>query len=257
MERKFSIRTLQLVCLLSSLVIGGPIAVGEPQWLLLTLPVYVLFMLFGMSIGYHRGLAHGLLPESSRWTWVCLCLGTLSAHGRPMGWVLLHHLHHANSDQKGDPHAPTQKGFWAVALNYWPLPVVDDEFRACRRQVVRSILKRKSAAFFQRYYYRTILVFVLILFVAAGWKGVIFGYSMPVTLSILANSLVNAVCHGDGTPVDSWWLNVVTFGEGIHGAHHAQTGRVNLSDGSYLDISGLLMEKIVAKTSGHIGSHER
>lgn len=256
MGGRFSVRTLQFVCLLGSVVVGGPIAIREPQWLLLTFLVYVLFMIFGMAIGYHRGLAHGLLPENSKWEWICLFFGTLSTHGRPFGWVLFHRLHHAHSDQYGDPHAPTRQGFWAVALNYWSLPFADEGLRVFRRQIVRSLLRRKSVSFFQRYYYRTIFVFVITLFIAMGPLGVIFCYCMPVTLSVLANSLVNAICHREGMPLDNWWANFFAMGEGIHGTHHEQPDRVNLSHGLYFDVSGFLMEQIIGTDNAQKGARE-
>ncbi len=256
MKPRFSVRTLQLVCAVVSVAVVGPLAAHEPRWLLLALSVYSLFAIFGMAIGYHRGLAHDLLLESSKWTWICLLLGTLSTHGRPVGWVLFHRLHHANSDHSGDPHSPVRQGFWSVALNYWSLPVGNEDVRFYRRQVVRSVLKRRAARFFQRYYYRTILGFVVGLILAAGWRGVVFGYCLPVTLSILGNSLVNAVCHRRGVPSDNWWLSLITFGEGIHGTHHAQTDRMNLSHGLYVDVAGFLMERIVGVDKIQIGSNE-
>lgn len=60
----------------------------------------------GINAGFHRLFTHhGFVPN--RGLKIALALaGSLSLQGSPTWWVATHRLHHARSDQPGDPHSP-------------------------------------------------------------------------------------------------------------------------------------------------------
>ena len=67
----------------------------------------------------HRGLCHGAItypPWGKRavavWLWLTGCIP-------PLSWIAAHLHHHARSDTHDDPHSPSVKGFWRVALLTW------------------------------------------------------------------------------------------------------------------------------------------
>ncbi len=67
----------------------------------------------GITLGYHRMLTHG---SFNTYPWVrklIASIGCLAGEGPPMQWVANHRLHHARSDQEGDPHSPNDGGWWS------------------------------------------------------------------------------------------------------------------------------------------------
>ncbi|MDZ4083119.1 MAG: fatty acid desaturase [Bdellovibrionales bacterium] len=242
----FSVRTLQAICLLAAI---GFLILRPSEIYLLSYGflVYAVFLIFGVAIGYHRGLSHRLLDLDSPLAWFSLAVGTLTSLGKPVEWALIHRLHHQHSDETADPHSPAQQGFWTVFLNRWRL---SPETAKPRLSLVRDLVSSKNVQFFQKRYYLVIALYVLVLALAAGLPGVIFGYCWPVVLSVLATSLVNSVCHTGGVPRDSFWITLFTFGEGIHGRHHLEPKTINLSYAQYFDLSGWLLAKLSVRHEG-------
>lgn len=242
----FNVRTLQALCLfaVAGFVILLPIDFRLVGFGFL---FYAIFLIFGVAIGYHRGLSHRLIDLESPLAWFSIGVGTLSSLGKPVEWALIHRLHHQHSDETADPHSPVQQGFWTVFLNRWRLSA---ETAKPRISLVRDLVSSKTVQFYQRRYYAVITTYIFILALVAGLPGVVFGYCWPVVMSVLATSLVNSVCHVGGVPRDSFWVTLFTFGEGIHGRHHKEPKTINLSYAQYFDLSGWLLAKL---SLGHEG----
>ena len=77
------------------------------DWLDLTL-LFVIYVLVGLgvTIGFHRYLAHGSFKTHTPLKLLLVILGTMSWEGGPISWVAIHRKHHAYSDQEGDIHSP-------------------------------------------------------------------------------------------------------------------------------------------------------
>ena len=239
----FSVRTLQLACVL--LVLGFLVLFPTSIWQIGGgFAAYSVFLIFGVAIGFHRGLSHRLFDLNSPLAWIALGVGTLSTLGKPVEWALIHRLHHQHSDEKSDPHSPVQQGFWTVFLNRWRLPA---ESGRPKLSLIRDLVGSRAVQFYQKRYYMVIATYVGLLAVAGGLPGVIFGYCWPVVMSVLATSLVNSVCHLGGKPRDSFWVTLFTFGEGIHGRHHEEPKTMNLSYAQFFDLSGWLLSKLSAR----------
>ncbi len=239
----FSVRTLQMLC------VGAACAtlVAQPSsaiFLGVSLIVYAIFLIFGVAIGFHRGLSHRSMPENSVWTWICLGIGVLTSLGKPLEWVLIHRMHHKYSDLPSDPHAPGQQGFWTVFLNRWHLPSAEEGGVPPQLSLVRDIVRSPVVKFYQQNYYYVLLAYVGTLTMSGGWLAVIYGYCWPVMFCVGATSLVNSVCHNGDVPKDCWWVAALTFGEGIHERHHLQPKQTNLSHAYYFDVSGWIMDKL-------------
>lgn len=242
----FSVRTLQLACVIFAL--GFSISVqNEIQFYVGGLFAYAVFLVFGVAIGYHRGLSHRLIDLNSPLAWLSLGIGTLSTLGKPVEWALIHRLHHQGSDEVADPHSPKQQGFWIVFLNLWRL---SPESAKPKLSLIRDLVGAKSVQFYQKRYYVVIATYVALLAAFGGLTGVVFGYCWPVVLSVLATSMVNSICHLGGVPRDSFWIALFTFGEGIHGRHHREPKTMNLSYAQYFDLSGWLLVKLSSGDEG-------
>lgn len=92
-----------------------------PTWgyALICLGVFFVAYLLNTSmitVGYHRGLAHGAVTLSPRAKWFVQHFGIWFTGLDPKGWVCMHRLHHDHSDTKKDPHSPVTFGILGVFL---------------------------------------------------------------------------------------------------------------------------------------------
>src|SRR5262245_48332011 len=71
----------------------------------------------GIGMGYHRLLTHRGY-KTPKWVeyFLTMC-GALSLQGGPIPWVAIHRIHHANTEQDGDPHTP-RHGFWWAHMGW-------------------------------------------------------------------------------------------------------------------------------------------
>lgn len=72
----------------------------------------VLFLLagHGVTVGFHRLLAHKSFAASRPLKLLLVVAGSMAFEGGPIGWVADHRRHHVFSDQAQDPHSPHRFG---------------------------------------------------------------------------------------------------------------------------------------------------
>jgi stearoyl-CoA desaturase (delta-9 desaturase) len=81
----------------------------------------------------------------------------------------------------------------------------------------------------EKLYYVPIILLGFVLLAVGGWPLLFFGIFVRVTFGLHSTWLVNSVTHAWGrrrfqTGEDSrnsWWVALLTFGEGWHNNHHA------------------------------------
>lgn len=75
---------------------------------------------FGVTIGYHRHLAHRALKLARPLRIAVLVMATMSIQGSPLTWVGQHRKHHAFTESEGDPHSPHRygPGAWAMTKGF-------------------------------------------------------------------------------------------------------------------------------------------
>src|SRR5262249_33335950 len=118
----------------SAIHVGAALAPLAFSWSGLTvcLILYVLAGI-GVTMGYHRLLTHRSFQTPKAVEYILSVLGSLANQGGPLQWVAAHRIHHAHSDQEGDPHSPRDGGWWAHVLWVMPFhPVLDDRRRFLR-----------------------------------------------------------------------------------------------------------------------------
>lgn len=77
--------------------------------LIVFLAAYVLNTVT-ITVGYHRGLAHGAVHLGARSRRVLIAMGNWITGLDPKAWVVMHRMHHAHSDTALDPHSPLNVG---------------------------------------------------------------------------------------------------------------------------------------------------
>ena len=75
----------------------------------------------GVTVGYHRLLAHRSFSASRPLKLVLVALGSMAYEGAPIGWVANHRRHHVTSDTIDDPHSPHHHGTGAVGALEGPV----------------------------------------------------------------------------------------------------------------------------------------
>jgi stearoyl-CoA desaturase (delta-9 desaturase) len=68
----------------------------------------------GVTVGYHRLLAHRSFSASRPLKLGLIALGSMAYEGAPIGWVSNHRRHHVTSDTIDDPHSPHHHGTGAA-----------------------------------------------------------------------------------------------------------------------------------------------
>lgn len=182
----------------------------------------------GVGMGYHRLLTHRGYHVPKIVEYFLVTCGTLSLEGGPIQWVTTHRIHHAHTDKHGDPHTPRDGGWWAHVG--WILRgTAQDHSQATLERYAPDLVKNRYYVWLTEFYYVPQLVLAIALLAFGGWGMMLWGVFLRVTVGLHATWLVNSATHLWGrrrfvTSEDSrnsWWVALLTFGEGWHNNHHA------------------------------------
>ena len=196
----------------------------------------------GICLGYHRMLTHCSF-STHRWVRRFIAtIGCWAGEGPPLMWVANHRLHHARSDQEGDPHSPRDGSWWSHA--FWLAYKVggsnsNDFYRKWTPDLSRDKYLR-----FLNFAFVPINVILSLAIMGIGyaigdWKlamsWLVWGVAVRMVLVLHSTWLVNSASHMWGyrnyeTRDDSrnnWWVALLTYGEGWHNNHHAHPRMAN------------------------------
>mgnify|MGYP002635621284 CR=1 FL=1 len=213
----------------------------SPAIIVTTVVMYYLSM-FGITIGWHRGLTHGGFRTSPRIRELMTIAGCLAFQGSPVGWVASHRQHHQFSDQPGDPHSPWTvregrffrlRGFWH-AQSGWLYDGVDTD----TQRYAPDLLKDPVVMRVERYWWLYGLAGLVVIpaavgFLVDGWLGavtcVVWAGLIRLGFSHFFAWMTNSAGHMFGlrpfrtrdNSTNIWWMVPFTVGEGWHNGHHA------------------------------------
>jgi stearoyl-CoA desaturase (delta-9 desaturase) len=206
------------------------------QRLVVMAVLYVLAINVGIGMCYHRLLTHRGYQVSKWLEYLMSVCATLSLEGGPISWVSTHRVHHQLSDHEGDPHTPREGGWWAHAG--WV--IFGESLHAQTQALSRyspDLIRDRFHVWLSRYHWLPIAVSGALL-LAGGWiwggwvngvAMVLWGGLLRVTLGLHATWLVNSATHMWGSrrfqtrddSRNSFWVAMLTGGEGWHNNHHA------------------------------------
>jgi fatty-acid desaturase len=196
--------------------------------LALTAVLYWIAGSLGIGMGYHRLLTHRGY-KTPKWVeyFLTVC-GTLTLEGGPIGWVATHRVHHQNADKEGDPHSPRDGGFWAHMG--WLL--TGRSMRDSSGELlpfVPDLRKDKFHVWISKWHWVPLTVLSVAIFAIGGWSCLLWSIFVRTVVGLHSTWLVNSATHmwgsqrfltGD-TSTNSFWVAMLTFGEGWHNNHHA------------------------------------
>jgi stearoyl-CoA desaturase (delta-9 desaturase) len=213
--------------LLSAGVFVG--AVCNPSGLfywLLALFGYFLITCLGITVTFHRLLAHRSYKLAKPLEYIFSYFGNIGCTGSSVGWVFVHREHHKHADKTGDPHSPVTLG---------PIGAfIGDYSGKFNKWSVKEIINDPVHRFMHEYYILLILGTMTALLLIDPLL-VVYLFFIPVFFNTLASRLSNWIDHEPklgNKPLEYsrdqshnvWWWSYLTFGEGWHNNHHARPG---------------------------------
>ena len=192
----------------------------------------VLYLItgLGITVGYHRLISHRSF-ECKPWVKACLLVaGGWALENSALRWCSDHIRHHARCDGKEDPYNAT-KGFWYSHCGwlFTKSPYREEKYE-------KTLRKDPLIMWQDRHYVAIVLSGLALPFVVGffygGWRSGLSCFILAGvgrTFFVLNSTFcINSICHmwgqqphgtGDSSR-DSWWISLITFGEGYHNYHH-------------------------------------
>ncbi|MBI4560188.1 MAG: fatty acid desaturase [Candidatus Hydrogenedentes bacterium] len=234
-RRKLKISTIVGIAALHAGLVLAPFTFTWSGLIVCLVLVFVTGAL-GITVCWHRLLTHRSFKTPKLVEYILTGCGCLALQGGPISWVAAHRLHHKEADLPPDPHTPLVNFLWShVGWLFFTDPQLDtyDKLRRWAKDLDRDRVIR----FFQKscvpLYFAVAGALFLVGFLIGGWK---FGLSLVVWGSIVRTVyvwhvtwLVNSATHLWGyrnyptkdNSRNTWWVALLTFGEGWHNNHHA------------------------------------
>ncbi len=200
------------------------------------LAMYVIRM-FGVTAGYHRYFSH-LSFKTSRLGQ--FALGWLAASSGQMGpnwWASHHRYHHMWSDTENDVHSPiTRTIYWAHVG--W---ILCRKYMATMTSLVRDLEKYSELRWLNKYHWVPTLSGAVAMYGLGawlesaapglgtnGWQMLTWGFFISTVALYHGTFTINSFAHLIGnrrfdtkdSSRNSWFLAIITLGEGWHNNHH-------------------------------------
>jgi stearoyl-CoA desaturase (delta-9 desaturase) len=179
-------------------------------------------------MGYHRLHTHRGYKTTKLFEYFLAVCGTLTLEGGPIFWVAVHRQHHQHSDQPLDPHTPHVSGFWSH-MGWILFGEAHHNDTTLMSRYAPDLARDPFYRWLTTYHWVPLTVLGFALLAVGGWPLVNWAIFLRVVMGLHATWLVNSATHMWGrrrfsTRDDSkntWWVALLTFGEGWHNNHHA------------------------------------
>jgi sn-1 stearoyl-lipid 9-desaturase len=210
--------------------VGAVAALFMFSWKALALALFLWWVSgsLGIGMGYHRLLTHRGYKTPKLVEYFLTVCGTLALEGGPIFWVATHRVHHQNTDVDGDPHSPNDGGLWSHMGWIMTGNAMHNQLDALL-PYVPDLRKDRFHTWISRWHWVPLTVLGFVILAIGGWQYVMWGIFFRTTIGLHATWLVNSATHmwgsqrfltGDSS-TNSFWVAILTFGEGWHNNHHA------------------------------------
>jgi sn-1 stearoyl-lipid 9-desaturase len=210
--------------------VGAIAALFFFSWKLLALATFLYWIggSLGIGMGYHRLLTHRGYKTPKWVEYFLTTCAVLSLEGGPIFWVATHRIHHQHSDKEGDPHSPRDGKWWAHVGWILVGKSMHHDTKTLSRYVP-DLAKDKFHVWITKYHYVPMIVLGVVLLAIGGIPFVLWGIFVRTVFGLHATWLVNSATHVWGSrrfqtrddSTNSWWVAMLSFGEGWHNNHHA------------------------------------
>jgi stearoyl-CoA desaturase (delta-9 desaturase) len=190
--------------------------------------LYYISIGLGISMGYHRLHTHRSYKVPV-WLEYCFAVcGALTLEGGPIFWVATHRVHHQFSDLPGDPHSPRDGAFWSH-MGWILFGETNHNNTRMMAKYAPDLGKHRFYIWLNNYHWVPIVLLSIGLYLWGGLPILLWGVCVRVVFGLHTTWAVNSATHMFGsrrfnTRDDSrntWWVALLSFGEGWHNNHHA------------------------------------
>lgn len=181
-----------------------------------------------ITAGYHRLFSHKSYDAHPVAKALFLLIGASGFQGSALKWSSDHRRHHMHIDGEKDPYN-INEGFWYAHMGWlFFKDSVDQKISA------PDLEKDWMVQFQHKYYVPLAILTGFGLPTLIGWMmgsplgGLVIGGGLRIALTQQSTFFVNSLCHTLGKQTyskeisarDSWFVAVLTHGEGYHNFHH-------------------------------------
>ncbi len=217
------------------------------SWTGLALAVFgVPFYGMGITLGYHRLLAHRSLTVPKWLEHGFALFAQCSLQDTPAKWVTVHRMHHVFSDEQPDPHSPLVNFFWSHfewlfyhnmatrtigSMQKYAHDILQDPFYMRMEKsyvgpaiyLAHLLMYPIAGAVIGWMTTGTAigaLQFSLSLFVWGGLVRTVLGWHVTWSVNSLTHLFGYRNYETDESSKNNWFVGLVALGEGWHNNHH-------------------------------------
>jgi stearoyl-CoA desaturase (delta-9 desaturase) len=215
--------------------------VFEVWFAVLVVALYVP-VLAGITVGFHRMLAHKAFEAHPAVRAVLAILGSMALQGPVIYWVSNHRRHHSFADRAGDPHSPHcdddrhlsgWQGLWHAHVAWTFDHKLTNASVFCRDLFQDGVIRWVNETYYVWGAVGLLLPAALGFLIGGrpedAWYGFIWGAGIRLFFSYQFTNAINSVTHLSGYrnydtrdhSRNNLWLGLPTLGEGWHNNHHA------------------------------------
>jgi len=200
------------------------------SWRVFVITAFLYWMTIGLgiSMGYHRLHTHRSYRVPLALEYFFAVCGALTLEGGPLFWVATHRIHHQKSDLPGDPHSP-RDGAWWSHIGWILFGETNHNNTRMMAKYAPDLAKHRFYIWLNNYHWVPTIVLAVLLFAFGGLPLMLWAICLRVVVGLHTTWLVNSATHMWGRrrfetrddSRNSWWVALLTFGEGWHNNHHA------------------------------------
>lgn len=190
---------------------------------------YFVFMILGITIGYHRYFCHKSFTANKIIEKLLLYSGTLAGQGSVIMWTAVHRgYHHRLADTPSDPHSPVHGLFHSFLLWMFRL----DGSTVSTRYAI-EYARNKEILFIHKHYAKIFIIFNLIL-ALIDLNFFLYFSMLPCMITLFSYGITNSLTHVKSLGYQNYktkdnsvnipWLFPVVLGECWHNNHHGKPG---------------------------------
>ena len=202
------------------------------KWEYVALCVFTYYLrMFFVTAGYHRYFSHRAYQTSRFFQFVLAFGAELSAQKGVLWWASHHRHHHKESDQPGDIHSPTLRGFWWSQVGW----ILCSKYDEPRWDQIKDFARFPEIRWLDKHYFVPPLIGVAALYLIGGLPYVLWGGLISTVLLWHGTFTINSLSHVFGkrrylttdTSRNNFLLALITCGEGWHNNHHYHQNTAN------------------------------
>ena len=152
----------------------------------------------GLTLLFHRYLAHRAFKMNRVARFVWAFIGTAAMQKGPLWWAGHHVNHHKYADRDGDPHSPMVSGFYYAHIGWFLNDTKHDQLEPSN-PVIRDFGKAPELALLERFFIVPPIVLAAAMYLIGGWAWLVYGFCLPTMTLAHATFCINTVNHMFGS----------------------------------------------------------